>query len=191
MSERDGEERGLRRRLGRLSTLQQRFEESRIGEVLISILVVFVVAVGVAFNLPESPIQRALSPVVDPAATATYLNQHWALFAPTVPARTETIEVQVLMADGSVRVWTVEPEDPMAGPISVARWKRLASFAVTNPEVRPGISRWAARHLTQSSEHPVRVAMVLRVQNLAAPGEKAAGGTAAKVLFQEELAGRP
>jgi hypothetical protein len=33
--------------------------------------------------------------------------------------------------------------------------------------------------------------MVLRVQNLPPPGENAKGATATKILFQEELSGRP
>jgi len=52
MSSQDG---GARRRtaIGQLSTLQQRFEESRTGQVMISGLVAAIVFVGVAWNLPE------------------------------------------------------------------------------------------------------------------------------------------
>ena len=72
MSDHDGEERSLRRRLGQLSTLQQRFEESRVGQVVISVLVVVIVILGAACNLPDSPIKRSLLPIVGPAAAATY-----------------------------------------------------------------------------------------------------------------------
>ena len=65
-------------------------------------------------------------------------------------------------------------------------------FAVNKPEIRPGIARWVARRVTEPSEHPVRVAMVLRVQNLPPPGEdgRTRGATATKVLYQEELTGQ-
>jgi hypothetical protein len=191
MPEHDGEERGLRWHLKGLSSLQQRFEESPVGEIAISVLVAVVIIVGVAWNLPESPIKRSLLPIVGPVAAATYVNQEWALFAPVVPTRTETVEVQVIMADGSVRVWTAAPGDRLTGAIALARWKRLMNFAIIKPEIRPGIARWVVRRVTRPSEHPVRVAMVLRVQNLPPPGEegRTLGATAGKVLYQEDLTG--
>ena len=192
MSDHDGEERSLRGRLGQLSTLQQRFEESRVGQVVISVLVVVVVILGAARNLPDSPLKRSLLPIVGPAAAATYVNQEWALFAPSVITRTETIEVQVVMADGSVRTWTPQPGDRLTGAIAWARWKRLTYVAVRQPEIRPGIARWVARRVAGPSEYPLRVAMVLRVQNLPPPGEdgRTRGATATKVLYQEELTGQ-
>jgi hypothetical protein len=190
MSDGDDSERSLRRRFRRISTLQQRFEESRVGEVVISVVVAVVVVVSVAFNLPDSPIKRSVLPVVGPVAAATYLNQEWALFAPVVPTRTETIEVQVSMADGSIRVWTFHPGNPLTHAFSWVRWKRLTTFAVTKPEIRPGIARWAARQVTDPSDHPVHVAMVLRVQNLPPPAENANGASAAKTLYEEDLTGQ-
>jgi hypothetical protein len=190
VTDRDGVERSLRRRVGQLSTLQQRFEESRVGEVVISALVVMIVVVGVAWNLPDSPIKRSLLPIVGPVATAAYLNQEWALFAPKVPTRTETVEVHVTMADGGVRVWTVQPGDRVIGGFASTHWLRLMNLAVTKPEIRAGIARWAAREVTEPSERPIRVAMVLRVQNLPPPGEDARGATAMKILYQEDLTGQ-
>ena len=192
MSNHDGEERSLRRRLGQLSTLQQRFEESRVGEFLISALVAIIVLVGIAWNLPDSPVRRSLSPVVGPIGAATYLNQAWAAFAPGVSTRTESIEVEVSMADGSVRIWNAEPGNRLTGAVAWARWTRLRYFAVIKPEIRPGIARWAVRRATEQSERPVRVAMVLRVQNLPPPGEegRTRGATATKVLYEEELTGQ-
>ncbi len=191
MSDTDENESNPRARRARLSTLQQRFEESSVGEVLISVLIVAIVLVGVAFNLPESPIKRTMFPAVGPAAAATYLNQEWALFAPKVPTRTENLQVQVTMADGSVRVWTFHPGNPLGEAFTWARWKRLTSFAVTNPETRPGIAHWAVRRVTEPTDHPVHVAMVLRVQNLPPPGENTKGATATKILYEEDLAARP
>src|SRR5215218_1420082 len=190
VTDRDGEERSLRQRVGQLATLQQRFEESRVGEIVISALVILIVVVGVAWNLPDSPIKRTLTPIVGPVAAGAYINQTWALFAPAVPKRTETVEVQVTMADGQVRVWSLQPGDRAIGGVSSTHWFRLTNLAVTKPEIRPGIARWAAREVAGPSEHPVAVAMVLRVQNLPAPGEDGGGATATKVLYQEDLTGQ-
>jgi hypothetical protein len=55
------------------------------------------------------------------------------------------------------------------------------------------VAHWAVREVTEPNEHPVAVAVVLRTQNLSAPGEEDAassGKAATKVLYQEALAGR-
>ncbi|BBX00717.1 hypothetical protein MMOR_16530 [Mycolicibacterium moriokaense] len=190
MTDRDGQGGGLRRRFAQFSSLQERFEASPVGQVVISALVIAIIGVGVAFNLPESPIKRTLDPVVGPAATATYINQQYALFAPDVPKRTETVEVQVLMDDGTIRGWTMPDRDRAIGGFAYVRWLRLMNFAVTRPEIRPGIARWAAHEVAGPSERPVQVAMVLRVQNLPPPGENIRGATAMKVLYSEDLTGQ-
>lgn len=187
---RDDEKRSLRLRGGQLSTLQQRFEESRLGEVVISALIILMMGVGVAWNLPESPIKRTLTPIVGPVGSATHINQIWALFAPAVSKRTETVELHVTMADGVVRVWTPPVDDRAIGGLVSTHWMRLLNLAVKKPEIRPGIARWAAREVTGPSERAVAVAMVLRVQNLPAPGEEGGEATATKILFQEDLTGQ-
>ena len=46
--------------MGKLSGLQQRFEESRGGKIVISIFIAVFVLVGVVWNIPDSPIGRSL-----------------------------------------------------------------------------------------------------------------------------------
>jgi hypothetical protein len=153
---------------------------------------VVVLIVGVVRNLPDSPIRRSLLTVAGPVGASLYLNQEWALFAPTVPTRIETIEVQVFMADGSVRTWTPQLGSPVTGAIAWSRWKRLMANAVTNkPGVREGVSDWAVRRVTEPSEHPVRVSMVFKAQTLPPPGQTGTGAVASKVIYEKQLAGRP
>jgi hypothetical protein len=186
---RDANERSLRGRVRQLSTLAQRFEESRLGEYVISGLVAMIVLIGVAANLPESPIKRSIAPIVSPVAVPANIDWGWALFAPSVRTRVETIEVHVTMADGRDRVWTVKPRDRVIGTFASIHWKQLMSQAMVTPQIRAGIAQWVVREVTDPSEHPVRVAMVLRTENLPAPGEDGRGATAMKVLYQEDLAG--
>jgi len=190
VADHDGEERSLRQRVGQLATLQQRFEESRVGQNVISVLLVAVVIIGVVWNLPESPIKRSLMPIAGPAGAAVYLNHTWALFAPRVPKRIETVEVHVTMSDGQVRVWSVHRGDRALGGVTSAHWLQMLRYAVTKAEIRPGIARWVARQVTGPSERAVAVEMVLRVQNLPPPGQAGQGATATKVLFQEDLTGQ-
>ncbi len=77
----DDDERSLRSRLRKLSTVQQRFEDSAPGKVVISGLVLVIVIVGVVFNLPDSPIARSLVPAVQPVAAPLALDQGWAMYA--------------------------------------------------------------------------------------------------------------
>ena len=176
--------------MGKLSTLQQRFEESRAGKIVISIFVGVFVLVGVLWNIPDSPIRRMLLPAVQAVAAPAGLDQYWGMYG-TPTKRTEAVEVQVKMADGEVRIWTMQPGAPGIGWWD--RWIMLRRAVMTDASVRPQVAHWAVREVTEPNEHPVAVAVVLRTQNLSAPGEEDAassGKAATKVLYQEALAGR-
>jgi hypothetical protein len=184
----DKEERSLRSSVGQLSTLQQRFEDSRVGKVVISGLVAVITVVGVVWNIPDSPIRRALTPVVEPVAAPAGLDQYWAMYA-TPSKRVEAVEVHVKMANGETRVWTMQPGERGVGWWD--RWIMLRRAVMYDASVRPQVARWAVREVTAPNERAVAVAVVLRVENLSPPGEEAAAGgkSAMKVLYQETLAG--
>jgi hypothetical protein len=192
MTAQDG---GLGRRIssrisiGKLSGLQQSFEESRTGQILISGLVATIVLVGVAWNLPESPIKSSLAPLVKPA-TVVNLNQPWSVYAPSPKTRLETVEVHVTMADGAKRVWTLEPGTLVDRLFASSHWQRLMEYSVLNGDIRPGVSRWAARQVTGPSERAVHVAMILWTKPLSPPGEEASQATATKVLYEADLTGQ-
>jgi hypothetical protein len=183
-------ERSLRSTVGALSTLQQRFEESPVGKVVISALVAAILLVGLTCNLPDSPIKRGLLPLVEPVAVPADLDQGWAMHA-NPSARVDTVEVHVKMADGEDRVWTLEP-----GARGVGWWDRwilLRYAAVLDSSIRPQLARWVVRELTEPGERAVGVSMVLRTETLQAPDEPPREGgrrpTAMKLLYQENLAG--
>jgi hypothetical protein len=184
----DEEERSLRSRVRKLSTLQQRFEESRVGKVVISGLVAAIVVVGVVWNIPDSPIRRALVPVVAPVAAPAGLDQYWAMYA-SPSKRAEAVEVHVKMANGETRVWTMQPGERGVGWWD--RWIMLRRAVMVDASVRPQVARWVVGKVTGPDERAVAVAIVLRTQNLSQPGEEnAAGGKSAmKVLYQEALGG--
>ena len=171
------------------STLQQRFEESRVGKVVISGLVAVIMVVGVVWNIPDSPIRSALQPVVEPVAAPTGMDQYWAMYA-TPSKRVEAVEVHVKMANGETRVWNMQPGERGVGWWD--RWIMLRRAVMYDASVRPQVASWVVREVTAPNERAVAVAVVLRVENLSPPGsEDAAGGKSAmKVLYQETLAGR-
>jgi len=172
--------------MDKLSTLQQQFEQSRAGKLVISAFIVVFLVVGIVWNIPDSPIRRGLVPVVEPVAAPAGLDQYWGMYGTPVK-RTEAVEVHVKMADGQVRVWTMEPDARGVGWWD--RWIMLRRAVMTDASVRPQVARWAVRQITAPDEHPVAVAVVLNTQNLSAPGEDSAGSgkSATKVLYQEAL----
>jgi hypothetical protein len=190
----DGEddERSLRARMGRLSTLQQQFEESRVGKTVISGLLVIALLVCLAWNLPESPIKRAMQPVLEPIAVPTGLDQGWAMYAPDPTRRADTIEVHVKMADGEDRVWTMRPGEPGIGWWD--RWIALRYYAVLDAGLRPQLARWVVGEVTEPNERAVGVEMILRTETLQAPAEQDGGGNrrpnATKVIYTEQLGPR-
>ena len=189
MSSQDGGER-RRTAIGQLSTLQQRFEESRTGQVMISCLVAAILFVGVAWNLPESPIKRSLVPFLKPTAVVN-LNQSWAVYAPSPIDRFNAVEVQVTMVDGASRVWTHEPGTRMDRLFASSHWEKLFEYVLLDARARQGVARWVAQKLTGPSERAVGVVMLLRTNSLSPPGEAASTTTATKVLYQEDLTAAP
>ena len=170
------------------STLQQRFEESRVGKIVISIFVALFVLVGIVWNLPESPIQRGLVTVMAPVAAPVGLDQNWAMYA-WQKKRVDTIEVHVRLASGETRVWTLQPGERGVGWWD--RWIMMRTYTMADASFRPQLARWVVREVTEPADHPVAVAVVLRSQNLSKPGEDdGEGKSATKVLYQETLAGR-
>lgn len=178
-------------RLRKLATLQQRFEESTAGKAVISAFVLVFVLIGVVWNLPDAPIKRMLSPVVKPVAVPTGLDQGWAMYSPNPSTRIDTVEVQVTMADGKNRVWTMQPGAAGISDFGWDRWMVMRYSAVLDANVRPDLARWVARQVTGPGERAVAVTMTLRTETVQAPDEPAAEGgraTASKVLYQANLA---
>ncbi len=181
----------LRRRskAGEPAGLQRRLETSLAGEVLISGFVLILVLVNLVWNLPPSEIQRRVMPVLEPLASLTGLGQSWAMYAPDPVRRGEVLDVVVTMADGSNRVWTPTGDDHVTFFVW-CHWHKLKETAVRNEDLRAGIASWVVRELTEPSEHPVRVEMILRSRDLPPPGEIALPGPRVETLYSESLTGQ-
>jgi hypothetical protein len=180
------EQRSPRTSEGRLANLQQRFEESHVGKVVISAFVAVFVLIGVLWNVPDSPIRRSLMPVVTPVAAPAGLDQYWGMYG-TPDSRLETVEVHVKMADGEDRVWTMQPGERGIGWWD--RWILMRRAVIHDASIRPQLARWVVREVTEPTEHVVGVTVVYRTQTLPPPGEGPPGKPAMKVLYQEALAG--
>lgn len=170
---------------------QERFEQTRVGEIAISVLVALILIVAVAWSMPDSAIRRSAVPVVEPLAVTAGLDQAWYMFAPDPYRRLEVVEVRVETVDGEERVWSF-PLGGVLGQFTWYRWHKVKEQSVRRPEIRADVTRWAARRLLDPSDYPAQVSMVLRATDFVPPGvqEEPAPPTT-EVLYAETLAGPP
>src|SRR4051812_45380218 len=103
-----------------LSTAQERFERTPIGEIPISVLIAMILIIAIAWSMPESAIRRAALPLVEPVAVTSGLDQSWFMFAPDPLRRLETVEVRVETARGDQRVWRF----PLGNAVTQFTWYR-------------------------------------------------------------------
>jgi hypothetical protein len=174
----------------KLSTIGQRWERSRVGEFVISLMVVLVLTIGVLWSLPDAEIKRQLAPALQPLAVATGLEQDWRMYAPEPLERAEFVEVRVTMTNGVQRVWTAPGGDRLVGPFTWYHWQKLKENLVRVPAIRAGTAHWVIRRLTVGSERAARVQMILRAESLPAPGTDSPGAVAEEILYDEILTSR-
>lgn len=180
-----------RRAVDKLSAVRRGFERSTLREAAISALVSVILIVGVAWNLPDSAIKRALMPVLEPVAQSMGLEQRWRMYAPDVIRQLELTEVQVTMEDGSTRTWVNPSGDKVIGPFTWYHWQKLKEGLPRDPTMRADAAHWAVRKLTDPSETPVRVQIIMRTMQLPPPGAGVRGAVGVETLYDEHLTGRP
>ena len=157
------------------------------SEVALSIVIVSVLAIGVVWNMPISPIRSILIAPLQPVALATGLDQRWQMYAPNPIRQLEDVEVVVTMADGDVRSWTNARGDLLIGPFVWYRWQKLKENLVRNPDIRADVAHWVVRQLTLPGEKPTRMRMIFRTEQLPAPGQPDPRERATEILYDEEL----
>ncbi len=184
--------RGIARRaVDKLSAVRREFDRAALSEAVISGLVSVVLIVGVAWNLPDSAIKRALTPVLQPVAQSLGLDQGWRMYAPDVIRQLELIEVQVTMEDGSTRAWVNPSGDKVIGPFTWYHWQKLKENLPRDKTMRADLAHWVVRELTDPSETPVRVQIIMRTRQLPPPGANSPRSVGVETLYDEDLTGRP
>jgi hypothetical protein len=184
-----GATRGRHPSAAKRPTLQQRFEESRLGRRVISGIIVVILGTQVVWSMPDSPIRRGLMPVVEPV-NAIGVNERWSLYAPRVSSRIEELEVDVTMADGSSRIWKHSPNPRLEKIFLPDRWELMAATALRQQDGRIEFARWVVDRVTGPSDRPVKVVMMFHFKVLAPPGQPSKGSTGTKVLYEEVLTGQ-
>jgi hypothetical protein len=179
--------RNMRWSAGKLSAFQQRFEESILGEVVLSGLVAVILVIGVVWNLPDSQTRDELRPIVKPVAAATGFDQQWGIYAPNPPSRIRTLEVHVTMADGTMRIRTFQPGDRIIGAFSSIHWKKLMAEAADEAKLRRSIARWVTDEMTEPPERAIRIEMILLTESLQLPGDSTPGTIRTKTVYRHDF----
>jgi hypothetical protein len=164
-------------------------ECSRVGEFAISVVVVLVLTIGVVWSLPDAEFKRRLTPVLQPVALATGLEQDWRMYAPEPLGRLEFVEVRVTMTNDVQRVWTTPRGDRVVGAFAWYHWQKLKENLVREPTIRVGMAHWVVHRLTGRSERAARVQMILRTESLPAPGTDSPRAVGEEILYDEILTG--
>ena len=175
-----------RETLGQLAT-GQRFEGSITGEVLISAFVAVAVLIGVVWNLPDAQFTSTLKPTLAPIASATGLEQQWRMYAPEPIRRLEFVSVHVTLADGTDRTWNLQRDNPVTGQFVWYHWQKLKENTVRDASMRSGLCHWVVDQVTSPADHPIRVQMILRTEELLPPGAIGTPKTATETLYDEKL----
>ena len=159
---------------GERQTLQERFEASDIGRVLISAFLIVTLFAMLALNLPSSEIRRWVSYVGRPFAKVTSLEQAWTVFAPDPRNIRLLVSGRVTFADGTTTMWPgIDRGDPFFDQYRTHHWLKWAEWIGQDPFA--GLWRsaagWVAREYATPAHRPVRVTLIRRWRPIPPPGQ--------------------
>jgi hypothetical protein len=137
-------------------------------EIATSVLIVGMLVAAVLSAVPGSIIKGAVAPVLIPVARISGLDQGWGMFAPNPPRQNSSIQVHVVMADGTDKIW-----HPFDDPgMRQMQWRKFKEEIINSKEYRPGLALWAIGRTTDKSknERAVRVLITADIETVPLPG---------------------
>lgn len=164
---------------------QHRFEQTKIGKLLLSLLLAWTVGAIMVVNLPASQIKTDLVPPALAFLTATGLDQDWSVFAPTPQTTSIFVDARTDYADGTSSVW---PVPARTGPISAYvdyHWQKYGSFIRMNDYAKNWqlFATYIANRARAEGKTPVRVTLTRRWADSLPPGNEVAHGVWSKFEF--------
>ncbi|MCA1711077.1 MAG: hypothetical protein LC789_05320 [Actinobacteria bacterium] len=102
----------------------ERFEQSTVGQVLLTLLMAVLAAAVLVWNLPAGRPREALQPAAGAVVLPVGLDQDWALFAPDPRGFSVGVRANVSYADGRVRVVTPPHNGHLLAPYRTYRWQK-------------------------------------------------------------------
>ena len=157
-----------------------RFEESRLGRVLLSLVMAVLVVAVVIWNLPAGRPREELRPAAAHVLLPLGLDQDWALFAPDPRGFSVGVEARLTYADGRRRVVVPPHNGRVVAPYRTYRWQKYVERlrADDYASLWEPTARWYAR---EHGPGVTRVELVRTFRDAAKPG--AADGRPARGEF--------
>ena len=149
-----------------------RFEASRFGRVLLTlVMAVLVVAVAI-WNLPAGRPREALRPAAAHVLLPLGLDQDWALFAPDPRGFSVGVEVRLTYADGRERVVVPPHNGHVLAPYRTYRWQKYVERlrADDYASLWEPTARWYAR---EHGPGVRKIVLVRTFRDAARPGVSA------------------
>ena len=155
------------------ASLQERFESSRVGRILISVFVVVTVAAIVMTNTQDSKLRREFVRIGQPYLNALGLDQAWDGFAPDPRREVVDLRADVTCENGRTVTWTYPRANDLFGVYWDYRWRKYAEWVTgTYRETLFGpTAAFAARAVKSDDCRPQSVTLVRRYYRMTAPGQ--------------------
>jgi hypothetical protein len=154
-------------------SLQERFESSVPGRVVISLVLIATLITILTANLPASRLQDLLVSADHAYLYGAGLDQGWGVFAPEPRRETIDFTARVTFADGSQATWQVPKRNSVIGEYIDYRWLKWTEYVVSpaHTELSRPIALYVARKLATPQRRPVRVSLTNRWYQLDPPGD--------------------
>ena len=136
------------------------------------------------------PLRSGGPPAPRQSVNAINLTTRWSMFAPVPGQRVEEFEVDVTMADGSIRVWKRLPDPLLEKVFLPDRWPVMTENAMRQQDGRREFARWVVTNVTGPSDRPVKVVMMYHFKVLPPLGQPSKGATGIKVIYEEVFTGQ-
>lgn len=103
---------------------QGRLLDSRLGRLVLSVVLAAFVFTLVAWNLPPSEVRSRLRPELRPVVNALGIDQNWGVFSPNPSTTSVAVEADVTFADGTVERYRFPDGEPLFGAYREYRWRK-------------------------------------------------------------------
>lgn len=155
-----------------LTGLQERFEASDIGRMVLSALLVFTLLGIAVWNLPGGTLQARLFPVVRPYFQSAGLDQGWGVFAPEPRRITSDLYARLDYPDGTETIWRYPVGNALVAEYRTFRWQKWAEHVAI--DIRTVLlapaAQWLVRTQAHNGVHPAEVTLVQRWSDTPPPG---------------------
>jgi hypothetical protein len=146
-----------------------RFEQSRAGRVVLTLLMAVLVAAVLVWNLPAGRPREELRPAAARVVLPLGLDQDWALFAPDPRGFSVGVYARVTYADGDERHWVPPRGGHLLAPYRTYRWQKYVERlrADDYSSLWEPTARWVA---DQAGPDVTRVVLVRTFRDAVVPG---------------------